>query len=165
MARKIKKKHKTGKRRVGAISRGGVKEALLLLVSATAGVMAGRFLNSTTMVSKIDGKLVGLAEAGVGTAIAVKVKNTKAKAFGLGLGAAGVWYGLGNKGLALLPAAIGYGPDSAALYSPGGMAGYRQVPKIGFPKPGNIGFPKPGNIGATDKERQRTARMYAGVYN
>lgn len=164
MARKKKTKKKTGKRRMGAVRSGGIVDAAIHLLAVTGGVLAGRFLNGNVL-STMDAKLVGTAEAAVGAFAVAKVRNTKVKALGLGLGANGVLYALGSKGLALLPASIGYGPDSAALYSPSGVAGYRQVPKIGFPKPGNIGFPKPGNIGAADKERQRTARMYAGVYN
>lgn len=155
MAKKRKGPKRKGGRRVGGVKQ-NAKTALMGLVGATLGVVAGRLLNNS--ISTMDGKLVGAGELLVGGALVVKGKSILVKGIGAGLGANGVLYGLGSKGLNVLPASMGYGPPMQQGYR--AMNGYRDVPKIGFPKPGNIGRVQPSNM-----EMARMARMYAGVYN
>lgn len=168
--RKKKSKKKTHRRKVSGIGSGlkGVFEGVKMILATTGGLVAGRVANNMLIPATATKGIqigVGAAEVAIGSFAAMKLKNPLLKCVAMGVGAAGGQLMLGNKGLALLPAAVGYGPDEARGYSPGGVSGYRQVPKIGFPHPGNVGYPKPDVIGKVDRERQRTARMYAGVYN
>jgi hypothetical protein len=160
MAKRKKKHHGPKRRRMSGIA-GGIKEGLMHVLGVTAGVALGRYVNAS-FLSTMDAKLVGAGEAVAGALVAGKMKQPFIKSMGVGLGANGVLYAAGAKGLALLPASVGYGPPEVnAGFTPSlRMSGFRDVPKIGQP------FPKPGNIaGMPDRERARTSRMYAGIYN
>lgn len=164
MARRKKSKKTHHRRRMSGIKMGGVGQAAMDILAVAVGMLGGRYVNAT-LIPTMSPTLVGFAEAGVGALGLMKAKKMPIKLLLAGFGANGAAYALGAKGLAVLPASIGYGPDSAVQYNPAGMSGYRNVPKIGFPKPGNIGFPKPPVVGGMNRDNQRMARMYAGVYN
>jgi hypothetical protein len=154
MARKKKGKKSKTRRRVGGISKEGIKTVAMYIAGGIAGVVGGRLINNT--MATTNGTLMGGAEVLVGGAIAFKVKNPLMKGIGIGLAANGGLYALGSKGLAVLPASMGYGPPMQQGYR--SINGYRDVPKIGFPKPNAIGR-------SNNMESSRVARMYAGIYN
>jgi hypothetical protein len=160
MARRKKHKKTTHRRRIGGF--GGkldIKSGLMMVAGATLGVLGGRLLNATmvpaTGTPTIPPTILGFGEAAIGGLVAVKAANPFFKGAGAGIAGNGMVFALGTKGLAFLPASIGYGPDPMHRPSRAQLTGYREVPKIGFPKP--------NAIGAT-RERRRQANMYAGVY-
>jgi hypothetical protein len=160
MARRRKKTHHK-RRRVGAIGgKGAIKEAVMMVAGATLGIMGGRLLNSTmvpaTGTPTIPPTLIGAAEAGIGGIVAVKAKHGFIKGMGAGIAGNGMVFLLGAKGLGILPATIGYGPDPMHRPARNMLQGFRDVPKIG-------NFPKPNAIGA-NRDRRRMATQYAGVY-
>jgi len=161
MAKKGHKKKKKvhHRRRMGAVNMSSVKPVVYGIVGTLAGLVSGRLLNNklATMTLPVGGTVIGAGETAVGTIVAVKAKNIFLKGLGVGLAANGAWYALGNNGLKVLPAAIGYPPPNVERMNSMRIAGYRDVPRIGFPKPNTIGNP-------VDRDRAMRARMYAGVY-
>jgi hypothetical protein len=164
MARKKKHKKVHHRRRshsgMGAINAAGIMQGLKLIGAVTGGFLVTRVINNqlAKMTTPPSGTMVGAGELAVGALLAVKVKHPLVKAVGVGMGASGGITLLGSSGLKLLPATIGYAPHNIG-------PGFRQVPMVGnFPKPNQIGFPKPANIGASDIDRRRMHRMYAGIY-
>lgn len=154
MARR--KRHKTThhrRRRVGAIHTGGIMGAVIQVLAGFGGVVAAKVVNN--MLTSMSGTIMGAAETGIGVIGIAKLKHPIARAVAAGVGINGVSTLLGAKGLAVLPASIGYGPDPMHRYTRPQMQGFREVPKIGFPKPNAIGA-------ARDKNRMH--RIYAGVY-
>jgi hypothetical protein len=165
MAKKKKSPKKYHRRRVGGMKTGGLVEALAGVFGVGAGVIAGRMLNnvfnpSTAATPSISPTILGLAEFGAGAFVGTKLKKpgmvyTLIKGVAYGVGGNGLMYAMSSKGLALLPATIGYGPDAMHRPNRAQLQGFRDVPKIGFPKPGAIG---------AQRDRSRMARQYAGVY-
>jgi hypothetical protein len=165
MSRKKKTHHHKKGRRVGAAKEGGLMESLALVVGVGFGIIGGRLLNNmvnpaTATTTTVSPTILGLAEAGAGGFAASKLKkpgavNKLIKGLAYGVGGNGLMYSLSSKGLGLLPATIGYGPDPMHSPSRAQLQGFRDVPKIGFPKPNSIG---------ANRDRSRMARQYAGVY-
>jgi hypothetical protein len=164
MARRRKKTKKHGRRRMGATPR-GIMGALIeggkAVLGVGVGIAAGRWVNSTVLTTATgtpsqSPTLVGVAEFGAGALLVGKARASFVKGIGAGLGGNGLIYALGAKGLALLPASVGYGPDPMRRPTRPMLQGFRDVPAIGA-------FPKPNAIGAS-RERSRQAAVYAGVY-
>lgn len=153
MARRKKHRKTHHRRRVGAIHSGGIVGGLITIGAGVAGVVVSKVVNN--MVSSMSGTIMGAAELGVGAIGVAKLRHPMAKAFAAGVGINGGFTLLGAKGLAVLPASIGYGPDPMHRYTRPQMQGFREVPKIGFPKPNAIG---------AARDRNRMHRIYAGVY-
>lgn len=151
MARKKKHKKTHRRRRVGALPTGGIMGGVVTVGAGLAGVVIGKVV--ANMLTSMSGTIVGAVQTGVGVFGVAKLKSPLTRAFAAGVGINGAMTLVGSKGLAILPASIGYGPNP--MHAVSRMAGYREVPKIGFPKPGVIG---------ADRDRRRMARMYAGVY-
>jgi hypothetical protein len=158
MARRKHKKTKH-RRRVGGINKAGIKEGLMMIAGSTLGIIGGRLLNATmvpaTGTATIPPTLLGAGEALLGGWVAVKAKHGFIKGMAAGIAGNGAVFALGSKGMAILPAAVGYGPDPMHRPSRAQLQGFRDVPKIGFPKPSVIG---------AQRDRRRMASMYAGVY-
>lgn len=173
MAKKKKGSKKKGGRRVGSLpAGGGIMGLVAAVVGVGAGIIGGRMLNnmvnpSTATTPSISPTILGAGEAAVGAVVAAKVNkpgmmNLFIKGAALGVGGNGVMYALSSKGLGLLPATIGYGPDPMhRALNRATMQGFRDVPKIGGP----ARFPAPGAIGSPMHDRAaRIRRAYAGVY-
>ena len=166
MARRRRKKVHHRRRRVGAFGgSAAIKEALMMTAGATLGIMGGRLLNSTlapvgmtptTTGITLSPTILGAGEAALGGIVAAKAKHGFIKGMAMGVAGNGAVFMLGSRGLGLLPASIGYGPDLMHRPSRAMLQGFRDVPKIG-------NFPKPGAIGA-QRDRRRMATQYAGVY-
>jgi hypothetical protein len=164
MARRKHHKKSGHKRRprVGALglSKGGIKDGLMLIAGATVGIIGGRMLNAmlvpATGTPTAPPTIIGVGEMAIGGMIAVKSSNPLVKGAGVGFAGNGGLFLLGAKGLGLLPATVGYGPDPMHRPSRAQLQGFREVPKIGA-------FPKPGAIGS-NRDRRRMASIYAGVY-
>ena len=170
MARRKKHHKKTHhRRRVGALRMGGIKEAVIATAGVAGGIIAGRLINNminsttvnvttgvATQTTNISPTILGAGEAVVGGMVAAKMKNSFVRHLAMGFGGNGLMYALSSKGLNVLPAAVGYGPDRIMRPPRPMLYGFRDVPKIGFPKPGNIGMPPPN--------RANMARRHAGVY-
>lgn len=164
MAKK-KKGAKKHHRRVGAVRSGGLVESLAAVFGVGAGIIVGRMLNNvvnpaTSATTNVSPTILGLAEFGAGGFAVTKLKkpgavNMLVKGAALGLGGNGLMYAVGSKGLGLLPATVGYGPDPMHRPTRAQLQGFRDVPKIGFPKPNSIG---------DNRDKSRMARQYAGVY-
>ncbi len=161
MARKRHHKRKTHhRRRVSGFRMGGLKEALMMTAGVAGGIIGGRLLNNminpaTATTPHVSPTILGGGEFIVGGYVSTKMKNPFIKGALLGLAGNGVGYALGSKGMNILPAAIGYGPDPMHRPTRGQLQGFRDVPKIGFPKPGAIG---------AGRDMGRMRRQYAGVY-
>jgi hypothetical protein len=160
MARKKHKKKVHHRRRVGAFGgRLDIKSGLMMIAGAGLGVLGGRLLNATLAptvgTATVPPTLLGFGEAAIGGFVAAKATHPFLKGAGAAIAGNGLVFALGTRGMALLPASIGYGPDPMHRPSRAMLQGYRDVPKIGFPKPGNIG---------AHRDRRRQATMYAGVY-
>jgi hypothetical protein len=161
MARKRHHKRKTHhRRRVSGFKLGGLKEAFMMTAGVAGGIIAGRMVNNmvnapTAATPSISPTILGAGEAVVGGFASTKVKNTLIKGALMGFAGNGAMYALSSKGLNLLPATIGYGPDPMHRPSRAQLQGFRDVPRIGFPKTPAIGA---GRDGA------RMRRQYAGVY-
>lgn len=151
--RKRHKKTTHRRRRVGAIHAAGAMEAVKCVGGVFLGIVVGKVVNN--MLSTTSGTILGGAEAAAGVLGVMKLRGSLLKGVATGVAANGAFTLLGSKGLAVLPASIGYGPDPMHRYTRPQMQGFREVPKIGFPKPNAIGA-------ARDKNRMH--RIYAGVY-
>lgn len=161
MARKRHHKKRTHhRRRVSGFKMGGLKDALMTTAGVAGGIIMGRIVNnmvnpSTAATPTVSPTILGGGEAIVGGYLSTKMRNPILKGAIMGFAGNGAMYALGSKGLNVLPAAIGYGPDPMHRPTRAQLQGFRDVPKIGFPKPGAIGA---GRDGA------RMRRQYAGVY-
>ncbi len=161
MARKRHHKRKTHhRRRVSGFKLGGLKEIAMTVAGVAGGIIGGRMINnmvnpSTAVTPHISPTILGAGEMVVGGFAATKMKNLLLKGVAMGFAGNGAMYALSSRGLNLLPASIGYGPDPMHRPSRGQLQGFRDVPKIGFPKPGAIG---------ASRDAGRMRRQYAGVY-